>query len=143
MISFSLTVQLFNLYAGASNRGVLYIKVFLKISQNSQENTCVRISLLMNLQAWSQSPPTLFKKRLWHRCFPVNFGKFLRTCFLQNTFGRLSLCMPSLLPGRLGIFTSSHRYFMEISEYWALSQILSLFGINPLVPNAPYEWYHT
>ena len=25
--------------------------------------------------------PTLFKGRLWHRCFPVNFAKFLRTPF--------------------------------------------------------------
>ena len=25
---------------------------------------------------------TLFKKRLWHSCFPVNFTKFLRTPFL-------------------------------------------------------------
>ena len=24
-------------------------------------------------------PATLLKKRLWHRCFPVNFAKFLRT----------------------------------------------------------------
>ena len=24
-------------------------------------------------------PATLLKKRLWHRCFPVNFEKFLRT----------------------------------------------------------------
>ena len=34
---------------------------------------------------------TLLKKRLWHRCFPVNFAKFLRTPFLQNTPGRLLL----------------------------------------------------
>ena len=33
-------------------------------------------------------PATLLKKRLWHRCFPVNFVKFLRTPFLQNTCGR-------------------------------------------------------
>ena len=25
------------------------------------------------------TPVTLFKKRLWHRCFPVNFPKFLGT----------------------------------------------------------------
>ena len=31
----------------------------------------------------------LLKKSLWHRCFPVNFAKFLRTPFLQNTSGRL------------------------------------------------------
>ena len=48
-------------------------KLFLEISQTSQENTCARFSFL--------------KKRLWHRCFPVNFAKFLRTSFLQNTFG--------------------------------------------------------
>ena len=29
------------------------------------------------------------KKRIWHRCFPVNLGQFLRTPFLQNTSGRL------------------------------------------------------
>ena len=34
---------------------------------------------------------TLLKKRLWHRCFPVNFEKFLRTPFLQNTSRRLRL----------------------------------------------------
>ena len=30
-------------------------------------------------------PTTLLKKRLWHRCFPVNFSKFLKTPFLKNT----------------------------------------------------------
>ena len=38
---------------------------------------------------------TLFKKRLWHRCFPVNFVKFLRTPFYEHLwwllFPRLSL----------------------------------------------------
>ena len=29
-------------------------------------------------------PATLFKKGLWHRCFPVNFKKFLRTPFLKE-----------------------------------------------------------
>ena len=31
------------------------------------------------------------KKRLWHGCFLVNFPKFLRRYFLQNTSGRLLL----------------------------------------------------
>ena len=34
---------------------------------------------------------TLLKKRLWHRCFPVNFAKLLKTPFLQNTSGQLLL----------------------------------------------------
>ena len=37
------------------------------------------------------APANLLKKRLWHRCFPVNFVKFLRTPFSQNTSGRLLL----------------------------------------------------
>ena len=37
------------------------------------------------------TPATLLKKRLWHRCFPVNFAKSLGTPFLQNTSGRLLL----------------------------------------------------
>ena len=36
-------------------------------------------------------PATLLKKRLWYRCFPVNFVKFLKTRFLQNISGRLLL----------------------------------------------------
>ena len=43
-------------------------------------------------------PATLLKKRLWHRCFPVNFVKFLRTPFLQNTSERLL----SMFSGGLG-----------------------------------------
>ena len=46
--------------------------MFLKILQNSQENTRVRVSFFFRLS-------TLLKKRLLHRCFPRNFAKFLRT----------------------------------------------------------------
>ena len=45
----------------------------------------------MSFRSSHQRPATLLKKRLWHRCFPVNFAKFLRTRFLQNTSGRLLL----------------------------------------------------
>ena len=34
-------------------------------------------------------PATLFKKRLWHRCFHVNFAKLLRTPILQNNSEQL------------------------------------------------------
>ena len=58
----------------AATRGVLWKTLFLEVSQNSQENTCATVSFL-----------------LWHRCFPVNFGKFLRKPFLQINSGRLRL----------------------------------------------------
>ena len=66
----------------AATRGVLWKKVLLEILQNSQENTFAKVSF--NKVAGLR-PATLLKKRLLHRCFPMNFVKFLRTTFLQNT----------------------------------------------------------
>ena len=60
-------------------------KVFLKNSQNSQENTSVSLFFNRTLNI------NVIKKRLWHRCFLVNFAKLLRTPFLQNTSGQLLL----------------------------------------------------
>ena len=60
-----------SMFAGvleAATRGVLSEKVFIKISQKWQGNSFIKAA-------------TLFKKRPRHRCFPVNFAKFLRTSF--------------------------------------------------------------
>ena len=43
-------------------------------------------------------PGTLLKRRLWHKCFQVNFVKFLRTPFSQNIYGRLLLNYRSCRP---------------------------------------------
>ena len=51
----------------SSCQEVLSKKVFLEISQNSQEITCAR-----------------FKKEALAQVFPVNFMKFLRTRFLTE-----------------------------------------------------------
>ena len=65
-------------------------KCFLRISQNSQENISARVSFFNKVA----DPATLLKKRLWHRCFPVNFANFfkntnfkehLRTTSSENT----------------------------------------------------------
>ena len=47
-------------------------------------------------------PATLLKKRPWHRCFPVNFAKFLKTLSLVEHLrwlflfcGDQVLCFPS------------------------------------------------
>ena len=52
--------------------------MFLEVSHNLQENTCTRVL---------QASATLLKKSLWHRCFPVNFVKFLTTLFTKNNSG--------------------------------------------------------
>ena len=86
--------------------------MFLKISQNSQEDTCARVSFL-----------TLLKKRLWQRFFPVSFAKFLRAPFLENTSGRLLLIVTWLSP-----FISKKLAYLKI---WVnVSNCIEKFQIN-------------
>ena len=62
------------------------------------------------LQKVQKQPPEVFwkKKRLWHRCLPVNFAKFPRTPFFQNTFGRLLLKV--LLNFQEDLFWNTYQY---------------------------------
>ena len=102
-------------------------KVFLEISQNSQEKTCARVSFLIKF----------LKKRFWHRCFTVSFAKFLRTPFLQNISGGCfcGSCwsLPSLQLGWVGLMDTglnwkprvlSSIFSREISKIWAWKYLL-------------------
>ena len=65
---------------------VFYKKVFIKISQNSQETGLGKHlcqSLFFNKVAGLR-PAILLIKRLRHICFPMKFGKFLRTLFYKK-----------------------------------------------------------
>ena len=75
----------------AARRGVLQKMVLLRVSQNSQENTCARVSFFNKVK--HLRPSTLLKKKLRHRCFPVNFCEIFKNTFLQNTSGWLLLVL--------------------------------------------------
>ena len=79
---------IYSIVTEAATRGVLWKNMFLEISQNSQENTCARVSFLIKLPA---SGLQLYSKSEFGTgiCLPVNFAKFLRKPFWQNTTGRL------------------------------------------------------
>ena len=62
-------------------------KVSLKFQQNLQENTCVKVAFWIKLQSVG----------LHHRCFPKNFGKFLKTSFWKTTFRWLFLPVEPLI----------------------------------------------
>ena len=64
------------------------------IQRPSQSNSILLENLSNNLSTYLKDydnilllgnlglrPATLVKKRLWHRCLPMNFAKFLRTIF--------------------------------------------------------------
>ena len=70
-----------------SSQGCSIKKVFLKIFAKFTGKHLCRC-LFWN-KVTGLTSVTLSKKRLWHRHFPVNFAKFLRMLFLQNTSGKL------------------------------------------------------
>ena len=74
-------------------------------------------------------PATLLKKKLWHRCFPVNFAKFLRTPFLQNTSKRLLL---ELFETNFSVnkIIALYRHGM----FYVLNKIFA-FSLDKILPN--------
>ena len=75
--------------------------VLLNNSRNSQENTCVRVSLEINFR--SRRSQMFFKiiKRVQHRFFPVKFVKFLRTPCFTDHLQRLLLTVSGFQPATL------------------------------------------
>ena len=57
-------------------------KKLLNVSQHSQENTCTRVSFLININAALNLRLSLLKKKLLRRCFLDSHPKFLTTTFL-------------------------------------------------------------
>ena len=65
-------------------------ELFFKFGNFTRIHLCW--SLFFN-KVTGLGPAALFKKRLRHRCFPVNFAKFLRTTFFKEHLQRLLLKM--------------------------------------------------
>ena len=63
----------------SSRAEVFYKKRFLKVSQNSQRNTCARVSSLIKLQAWKEALVQVFSSEF------CEISK--NTFFFQNTSG--------------------------------------------------------
>ena len=62
---------------------ILILKVMMKVKESKSQK-----DILLNKNFIKKElPATLLKKRLWHRCFPVNFTKFLRTPFHRTRLG--------------------------------------------------------
>ena len=104
--------------ARSSHRRCSIKKMFLKNSQNSQENTCARVSFLNKVAGL--------------RRFPLNFANFLRIPFLQNTSERLLLeCWKKMI--NLQIFYS------KFSSKWK-SGFLSNQANTTIMLNIELDW---
>ena len=77
------------------------------------------------------------KKRLWHRCFPVNLGKFLRTPFFKEHlrylllfFACISLKREGCFCGKIFVHMSrfgSTKYSLRLSIWWGRYKLEKLY----------------
>ena len=81
---------------------------------------CLCKSLFLN-KVTGLSSATLLKKRLWHKCFPENFAKLIRTPILKKICDRLLMEVlqnnrPKIL---FKIFGKIPKYFEEIHSFYS------------------------
>ena len=94
-----------------------------RCSQKCYRKTPVPESLINKVRPQSA---TLLRKKFWYRCFSVNFTKFLRKRFLQNTSGRqrlqihVALCSTYLLNDKNYMFPD----YMFLQNVSCLSHLL-------------------
>ena len=84
------------------NENLISTHLFWTAFRSSHQRCSLKIGILRNFakSTWKHlcqshfclivaglGPVTLLKTRFWQSCFPVNFARFLRTSFLQNTSG--------------------------------------------------------
>ena len=97
--------------------------MFLEISQNSWESTCASVSFLTKLQTEACN---FIKKRLWHRCFPANFVKFLRKPFLKEHLWWLLLKILFFYFFFLCIIF----FFISLKKVWKFGYLVFFARIN-------------
>ena len=86
MVFEALNKTIFNLWISRESRPEMCCKKGVFKNFVKFTGTHLRRGLFLNKVAGLR-PATLLKKRLWHKCFLVNFTKFLRTPFFINTSG--------------------------------------------------------
>ena len=103
------------------------------------KNICER--LLLHL--WVR-PATLLKNKLQHKCFPVNFAKFLRTPFSKEhlRWWLLVLKQGILLTLRSNVFLFGNRFSLQYcSGTLMVSSYVNLFMSSSETKIGPHELF--
>ena len=81
-------------------------------------------------------PVIFIKKRLQHRCFPVNIAKFIRTDFVIEHLRwlLLQLVIPAIILlfkfGKFALIEMDLQYFLKVTLFYD-----DVFSIIPTIPN--------
>ena len=100
-------------------------KVFLKISQNSQENTCARVSYLIKLQAFFHGTPpvavSVNRKSFGHENWPTNrqsHEQKFQTIFCMNWRTRSWIQTPLTHLFRMHPFSTPLKTSENLTIFW-------------------------
>ena len=136
-------------------------RVFVIIRQSLMRNKIRWIILIFLLKTWSISFVSRFlneeaaiqrcsgylqacnflKEKLWHRCFPVNFAKLLRTpfswnisggCFFKCSIPRAVFALPQFRTSRWQWWRIVN-FEIEICIYYMMVTIKMLRGVDPWI----------
>ena len=94
----------------AATRGVLEKKVFLEISQNSQENTCARAFFLIKLQGCN-----FIKKETLTQVFSCEFCEISKNTFSTEHLQTTASSKRFLLFLKMTIFRKKRRFVFQNS----------------------------
>ena len=105
---------------------IFLIRTSFRRSRSSHRRCSVRKGVLGNFAKFTGKhlylqSATLLKNSLCHRCFPVNFAKFLRTLFLQSTYGRLLLVTAARNRSSDSILFLSEPFLLQRHHYVSLT----------------------
>ena len=128
-------------YPEVGTRGVLKKGDLKNFAKFTGKHLCQ--SLIFNKVA---GIATLLKRRLWHRCFSVNFEKFLRARFLQSTSERLLLNMVNVNEMDYGRWNELKEIKWNMNNKFGLkemrwnknSNVNNVTGINIKMPTESY-----
>ena len=74
-------------------------------------------------------PATLLKKRLWQRCFPVNFAKFLRTLVTEHLRWLLLYCRKKIAAVKIEKLKAFIIKYYDISKTYSV-QFHLFYSVN-------------
>ena len=94
------------------------------------------------------APATLLKKRLWHRCFSVNFAKFLKTPFHRTRLCDCLLCLitrhfslPFRTPHYLVSLLLPTSCFLKVNDYITIKNVNPSKNFSYMVRHNAYPAY--
>ena len=114
MMVFAITIQMTTRSSHqrcSARKGVLR-----NFSKFTRKHLC---QVLFYKKVAGPEPATLLKMRLWRRCFPINFAKFLRTLFHRTPLKDCSSAIQNFLTENTSKVLNGQQQNKRVTFHWS------------------------